>query len=91
MQPLMPSLATEAFGSLQWDDSINFYGFGQRVGHGRISAEKFDEYLSVETIYFARDGGIELWFHDNDEKFYGHMIRVSLDAAMKIASTGLEG
>lgn len=72
-----------------WSNCIN--GLGEPVGHGKIDAKKFDEFVYLESIWFATGGRTDLWFYDGDELFGGHAIMVTLDSDLKSVSSGLEG
>ncbi|MDB6124316.1 MAG: hypothetical protein JWQ71_3309 [Pedosphaera sp.] len=71
-----------------WSEVVD--GLGQPVGRGRISSEQFDQIVCLESIGMS-DGGVELWFYDNNELFGGHSIRVALNTALEIIGSGLEG
>lgn len=72
-----------------WSNCVN--GLGEPVGHGKIDAEKFDEAVYLEEIWFAGDGRTELCFYDGDEFFGGHTITVTLDSDLKVIRSGLDG
>ncbi len=72
-----------------WSQVVN--GYGEPVGHGEISGEQFDDFISLESIWFESDGSVELFFYDGDELFGGHSIHVWLDDRLNVRRTGLEG
>jgi hypothetical protein len=75
--------------SESWSECVN--GYGQPVGHGRISSDQFNDLVRLESIWFESDESVELCFYDHDELFGGHSIQVWLDQKLNLKSTGLEG